>query len=420
MLNNFSWIISGNVFFGICQSLVVVLIAKFASAQVLGQFSFALAVTSPVVIFTRLNMRTFQATDASNEYGLGDYFYARLLSTLTAIAAAIILAFCFNFSAAISTLIVAVALFKSFESLSDIIYGRMQKEEWMSGIGKSQMLHGITLVAAIGLSLIVLQNLSAGVFLTAGAWLLLFFIYDLRIARNAGLRIEPSQWRVIKKLVITCFPFGITMMLLTLSTYIPSYFIISILGEKPLGFFSAIVYFMIFGGTVMTSLSQTVAPRLSKYYVNDNFISYRRFLLDLLGLSALAGTAGVAFAYFGGRWFLTFLYSAEYADYEMVFILIMAAAGLNFMGNFLGLSLTIARRLKEMVVMNLIAIISLIIFCSLLIPSFRLTGAAWAVVAGSLIKFAVSCWLNRKYIPINHDHVMRAGKNYAAPSSSPL
>ena len=54
---------------------------KLGNASIVGQFTFGLAVSSPLFVFTGLQLRSVQATDSQSECGFADCFTLRSLAT---------------------------------------------------------------------------------------------------------------------------------------------------------------------------------------------------------------------------------------------------------------------------------------------------------------------------------------------------
>src|SRR3954466_10247547 len=77
---NFSWTLAGSVIYFGCQWAITVVLAKLGSAEMVGQFAFALAIVMPVIALTGLQLRVVQATDAKHEFDFGYYLGLRLLT----------------------------------------------------------------------------------------------------------------------------------------------------------------------------------------------------------------------------------------------------------------------------------------------------------------------------------------------------
>ncbi len=82
---NFSWTLAGNVIYAGCQWGMLVILAKLGSPEMVGRFALGLAITAPVIMFTNLQLRSIQATDARGEYLFGNYFGLRLFATAIAL-----------------------------------------------------------------------------------------------------------------------------------------------------------------------------------------------------------------------------------------------------------------------------------------------------------------------------------------------
>ena len=71
---NFSWTFAGNVVYALSQWGMLTVLAKLGSPEMVGRFALGLSITAPIVMFTNLQLRQIQATDARGEYRFGDYF----------------------------------------------------------------------------------------------------------------------------------------------------------------------------------------------------------------------------------------------------------------------------------------------------------------------------------------------------------
>src|SRR3954469_7592651 len=82
--SNFSWTFAGNVVYAGCQWGMLMVLAKLGSPERVGQFALGLAVTAPILMFSNLQLRAIQATDARREYRFGHYLALRLATTALA------------------------------------------------------------------------------------------------------------------------------------------------------------------------------------------------------------------------------------------------------------------------------------------------------------------------------------------------
>ncbi len=102
--------------------------------EVVGRFTLGMAITAPVYMFTNLNLRSVQATDARHEYQFGQYLALRLITILTALLIITIIVFTRGYRGELLGVVLLVGFTKAWESLSDLYYGQLQQHERMEQI----------------------------------------------------------------------------------------------------------------------------------------------------------------------------------------------------------------------------------------------------------------------------------------------
>ena len=169
--SNFAWILTGNVVYAACQWGAIVALAKLGSSFMIGQFSLGLAIATPVLMFTNLHLRAVQATDARRLSSFGEYLRLRTAMTLCGLAVIGGIAWFGNYQRQTTMVILAVALAKGIETLSDIHYGLFQLNDRLDQIGRSMMLRGGLSVAALSTGLYATHNVLWGCVGLALVWL---------------------------------------------------------------------------------------------------------------------------------------------------------------------------------------------------------------------------------------------------------
>jgi O-antigen/teichoic acid export membrane protein len=410
--HNFSWTFLGNFVYAACQWAMLVVLAKLGSPEMLGQFSLGLAVTSPVIMFTNLQLRFVQATDAKKEYLFSDYLGLRLLGTGLALVVIAAISLLSGYRLETSLVILSIGLAKGLESISDVFHGLIQQQERMDRIAVSLMIKGPLSLLLLGIGVYISGNVVWGVVGLVFAWAVVLVGYDIRNGALILNHLPQPSWRfkTLKKLVWLCLPLGLVMMLISLNTNIPRYFIEKYLGERELGIFAAIAYLMVAGNMVVLALGDSASPRLAKYYAAGDAIAFRTLLLKLVGLASVLGGVVVLVAVVAGREILTLLYQPEYGQYQDLFVWLMVAAAISYMSSFLGYGMTAARYFRiQMPLFVLVASISAVA-CLWLLPKQGLLGAAIALIIANAVQAVFSLGviiyvqhkLNR-YSDKNHD-----------------
>lgn len=410
---NFSWTFTGNLVYAASQWGMLVVLAKLGSPEMVGQFTLGLAVTAPVIMFTNLQLRGIQATDAKRDYVFSDYLGLRLIGTGLAllIIAGITLKAGYRWET--SLVILTIALAKAFESIGDVFYGMIQQHERMDRIALALMIKGPLSLLLLGIGVSLTGSVVGGAIGLAIAWGLVLFGWDIRngrlILKNSSqgreedllaADAEPAnsqnplypRWnrKTLGKLVWLALPLGFVMMLISLNTNIPRYFIERYLGERELGIFAAMSYLMVVGQMVVSALAESASPRLAKYYAAGNSTAFRTLLLKLVGVGLMLGTGGVFVAVVAGREILTLLYKPEYAERADLFVWLMVAAGMLYVSSFLGYGMTAARYFRVQMPLFVLVTGSSAIACFWLIPTQGVRGAAIALIIGAIVQASFS------------------------------
>jgi O-antigen/teichoic acid export membrane protein len=388
---NFSWTFVGNVIYAACQWAMLVVLAKLGSPEMVGQFALGLAITAPVILLTNLQLRAIQATDAKRAYAFGDYLGLRLAMMPLALLVIAAITVASGYGWQTSLAILTLGLAKVFESISDVFYGLMQQYERMDRIAQSMIVKGPLSLVALAAAVALTGNIVWGTTALAAAWALRLVTYDIpngaavlraAWAGDSAESMHPIwQWRRLARLAWLALPLGFVMMLGSLVTNIPRYFVERFQGTHELGIFAAMAYIVVAGTTVVDALGQAVSPRLARHYAAGEIGAFRALVGKVLGISALLGAAGVLLSLVAGRQVLTLLYRPEYADHLDVFIWIIVAAGLGYLAAVCGYAMTAARLFTIQVPIYLISVVAVTVGCALLVSDHGLLGAAWATCA---------------------------------------
>ncbi len=393
---NFSWTFIGNAVYAGCQWGMIVLIAKFGSPEMVGQFTLGFAITAPIMMFANLHLRAVQATDAKYQFAFGDYLGLRIITTGLALLIILAITLISGYSWQTSLVVLLVSLAKAFDSISDVLHGFIQQHERMDRIAVSLIVKGPLSLILLGVGIYISGNVLWGLFGLVLSWGLVLAVLDFRnvallLNGTLGLTVKPYwNFKTQRNLIKLSFPLGFVMMLISLNTNIPRYFIEQNLGVGKLGIFAAIAYLMVVINMIVSALGESASPKLAKYYANSESTSFSKLLLQLVGIAAILAVIGVSVAFIGGQHILKLLYREEYAEQTNIFILLMVAAGIGYISSFLGYGMTAARYFRiQMPLFGLVTTVSAIT-CAWLIPTNGLEGAAIALILSAIVQAIVS------------------------------
>jgi O-antigen/teichoic acid export membrane protein len=405
---NFAWTLSGNLIYAASQWGILVMLAKLGTAQMVGEFALALAITAPIVIGTGLSLRGVQATDATAEHHFGDYLSLRIVTTGAAELIIIGVVLFSGYGWHTAGIILVVGLAKGFESISDVFYGLLQQHERMDRIALSMVIKGLLSLAMVAIAMYFRGDVLLGVCGLAAAWALLLILFDARngaiILRQASGLSTSSDWssclrhlvrvpwrpRSIVSLTMLALPVGIVTALISLNCNIPGYFIQYSLGTRELGIFAALTYPLVAGARIVNALGESAAPRLARYYASGDHKAFCSLLFKLLCLGLSVAIGAVVLIWLVGRPMLLLLYRPEYSDHVGIFLWLGIAAGMGYVTSLLNYAMTAARYLRSQLPVYLIVILATAAGCAALIPQYGLFGAAIAMILATICQGAGS------------------------------
>ncbi|MCB9422102.1 MAG: lipopolysaccharide biosynthesis protein [Ardenticatenaceae bacterium] len=399
---NFSWAFVGSIVYAAAQWGMLVVLTKLGSPEMVGVFAIGLAVGTPIMAFATLKTRLVQATDAKQTYQFGHYLGLRLMTTAVAFVIIVGIVLVVDYEPAVAWVILVLGLQKAAESLSDVLYGLFQQRERMDMMAISRVIKGPLSLIALGLGVYLTGSLHYGVLGMTLVWLILLFAYDFvscaRLLRGDNwretIKAVLPRWdlRPLAQLAWLALPLGIVVLLESLATNIPRYFIERQLGVYLLGIFAAMAYLKRAGQTFIIAWGLSAAPRLAQHYSNGDVRSFRRLLNRLVLMGVVLGAGGVVVASLWGRPLLTLLYNSEYAAYQTIFVILILAAGVDYVATFIDYGMTAARQFRQQMILFISLVAGETLICYLLIPRGALLGAATAVLSAAFIRL-VGGWL---------------------------
>ena len=410
LTKNFSWTFVGNIIYGASLWLMMTVLAKVFNHNPvpLGKYALGIAVAQPIIIFSQLQLRSIQATDARHTHRFGDYLALRLvwtgLALLILVGTTVLGQRSWHFGQAFQTnayprdtalVILIIGIGMALDSISDVIYGLVQQHERMDRIAISMMMKGPLALLGLGLGAHFAHNVVIAVMGWPVASLIVLLGYDWRsavqIQKQAGVDDLKPIWdsRTLKTLTWLAMPLGITMMLTVVYNNVPRYAVEQFLGEGKLGILAALMSVIAMGKQIVNALGQSTAPRMAKYYAEGKDRLFLGLLLKLVAVSALLGVAAPVVAWFGGARLLTLLYTEQYSHYVTAFVLLLAGGGISYIGAALGCAATAMRLFKVQVPAVTGFMLVGLAACWVLVPRQGLIGAGNATIIASIAQVLI-------------------------------
>jgi len=387
---NFSWVLAGNLVKAACRFGVLLLLAHLCGLASVGRYAIAVALCTPIWAVVMLGLRGTLVTDARGEFSFADYLAVRLLTSSVGLAVVGGMIVFGGYGANLAAVILLIAFAKTFEGISDILRGQLQKAERMDRISAGLMIQGLGelgLMVAVatmgGGETLVVAAFPVAMALTLLLWDVPCCVGMLRGAATdpdskGGLWRQPLRWRTLAKLSAVAFPVAVTGFLIALIPQLPKYVIGAIMGAEAVGLYAVVAYWISLGMMVVTALGNATAPRLARYRASDDVQAFSRLLVRLVTLTSGLGAVGVAVAALLGP-MLPALVGKEYSDLPQLAVSLSFFALMLFVTGPLGRALSAMRRFWWQALAVSLGVAAAVAVLPWAVRSRGLTGAADAM-----------------------------------------
>jgi len=380
----------GSAIYALCQWAILACLAKLGTPAAVGQWSLAFAITAPIMLLLNLNLRALQATDARDEFNFPTYLSLRLWCAAIAVAVSAGIALWSGYDGSTRNAILAIALAKGAEAVSDIVYGLLQKNERIPRVAGSMMLRGALSLASVAGVFSFTRDVVASTVALTVVWMAMATGFDLRAAsRELPISLDLDRGRLVR-LFWTAIPLGLVMVMINLNANLPVYFLSWKHGPDLVGIYSAINYIGIAASMVAAAIAQTAAPRFARMHVAGQVREGRALLGKLMLAGVGGGVLALAASNVLGEQALRILYTEEYAEHVRVLEILMLACGLGIAASFVGVVLTARRQLRVMVPINVAAISINACLCWNLVPTMGIEGASWSYLISLAFKLCAN------------------------------
>lgn len=396
----------GTGVFNACRYAPIILMAKLAGdAATLGQYTYCMALISPIVLFFTMGARSALIADAAGEFSFG--VYSRLRQVCLGAAAVVLLCllgyvFVNEPRIAFVAIFIGIALERVFGGMSELVWGVYQKRERVDQLAWAQAFQGMGTAIPFLILLPLCYGLyradqnytdrfavcvAAATFLGALAWGGLYLFRDRPQTLNKPDCDMRSTWPQVWRLFLRVLPLGITLMMINLCDAIPRI----VLKHQPggteaLGFFGALAYFTMAANLLLIQAGTAASNRLARYF-HENYPAFVRLAMKMIVGTIVVGVITYCLAYLVGKPVLRILYSRAYSAHFAEFMILVLGQCIGLMASMLGIVVTLAGRFWVQVAIHGAVLGSAALLSFLWIPGSDdlLRAAAWTIVIRNLI-----------------------------------
>jgi O-antigen/teichoic acid export membrane protein len=394
MTRNMAWAFLGNTVYAAGQWAVFILLVKVLRPEYAGAFAYATAVTGPIFVLANLRLRNLLATGVESPGGFSDYLNARLLTTAAAVAMSIGIGALSSHVGSFAVLVI-MTVGRGCDALSEICHGLFQHELDMRAAAIGLSINGLASVGLVAVVLAVSPSLEVATAASAAGSFVALVVWDLPKAahrRTVGVQRDGACRGIdripsVRRLLTMALPIGLSSGIGSVQANIPRYVIASYLGPAMLARFAAISYITMVGHLVVNATSQAALPLLARE-VRHSPAQYRLRLGGLVASTIALGSLTLLASLVFGRRALVVIYGPEYGDSIGVLLWLLLATMMTFTSVLLGTGTTARHRFSAQCAISATSLVVVAATTAPLVNAYGLIGAAWALLAGSLVELS--------------------------------
>ncbi|MEJ5259741.1 MAG: polysaccharide biosynthesis C-terminal domain-containing protein [Anaerohalosphaeraceae bacterium] len=406
---NFLWAFAGNSFYALCGYLLLTILAKTSPVETVGLWGIGQAVTLPVATFFSLKLCTVNITDIRNAYQTGDYIAVRLLASLASVVISAVIGFVF-YPLQTALVISFMGISQAIAEIRAYFLSNFQKYERLNLATGSQVAEGVLALLLFLLLYWPTRNLLLAIGGIILARLSVLCFYDMPVSARVLSAHQPEgfggyrprwHWPKIWSLFKYASPLAVVGAVMNISQHVPRLVMDKTLGRDAVGYFTALSMLLVVYTMIHSALGNAALPRLSIYF-KESIRSFVRLFVQLIVLMLAVGLVFVAGVYFVGKPLLTFLFTAEYARYNDVLVMLAVASSVLAVFSVSNWGLNATRQfVVQMPIYIGTAVVSGV--CSvLLIPRFGIMGGAYAFFCSYMFGALICIVFVMKAIRKNH------------------
>jgi transcriptional activator amrA len=388
---DYIWNSLGSLLQSAISPILLIVITRLNGIEDSGLFSFAMSIS---IVFWAVSLwggRTYQVSDVKREFSSGGYIAVRFVASLVVAISAIVFCILNGYNTIKTGLIMILVGFKILESISDSLHGILQIHGRLYIAGISLTMKSVFGFGIFMLVDILTKNIIYGVLAILLVNLLIIIFYDIpwmRRVENVAINKKLfkkylSQAVVIMKRTSAVF---VVVLLTMFSLNIPRYFIDMYHSDENT-YFGIMAMPITLVLLLMTFILQPNIVYVSKLLDQKKINEIKKVVTKVLAIVVLIGSIIIGCTWLVGADILSGVFGFNFSERKYQLVIMVTGGVVNAGVAVLINLLTIMRRLKEQLIIQVLTNVVLAVLSTLLIPKWGLMASIWLFFITVLVQF---------------------------------
>ena len=366
--------IVGTLLMAINQWLQIILITRLLGLYEVGLFSYFLALTGPLVLFSRFTLARLLPTQRRLKYDYIIFKQFRTVTNYAFIIVSIILMIFIDLGMYEKICFMIFIIFKYYENKEEFIYTENIAESRILFLGQSKIIKSIVIIILFSISTFIFESLMMSITSLFIGQFLVYYFFDRKYSisiKNDWSSMTAAQF---KNIFLLGFGLCVVEILSSLSTNIPRYILEEYHSVEVLGIFATIMYFTVITNNIVMAINEGVIANLSRESMASIRKFYRSFFKLCIMFSVLIIIGEIILILYGND-IVILVYGSEFIGLEREMILLGVLLVFVVYSKILEMALSILNLYKQLVFIQMLTFVSTLVLSLIVIIPYGLTGA---------------------------------------------
>lgn len=378
----------GNVVYMLCQWLLTVITTRASGADAAGVIALAMSVGNIFFFIQMYGMRSYQVSDINGQFSVKQYVFSRYASVSMGVFLCICYLLISGYDIEKKGAILLFLLYRTFEAISDVYFGELQKKGRLDIPAKSMTVKGIASVLVFWAVIEITDNLLAALLSIVILSLLTIVIYDKphfkKLTGYAKGRVSVKETAAPLK---TCFTLLISTLLPIVVTSYPRITLDRIYGSEILGYYGNVSAPTTIIITIIPSALVPVMTLYATWILEKNYRKLMKGFLASLFATTVFGAVCALSVLLLGDFVMSLIYTDSILPYVHYLYPLLISTTIYAATMCVNSVLISLRKNNAVLIFSAVAMLCCILICSPLTEKYEIAGVISATGISYVVQF---------------------------------
>ena len=395
--SNFIWNMLGSLIYAMSTILMSYLTIRIVGENAGGIFAIALTIAQMLVYIGYFEMRTYQVTDAKDEYTFSQYFTTKIGTCILMFVVSVIYIWIRGYSQEKASIVMLVCILKLVDAFADVYESQFHKDGYLNIAGKSLAYRTTVMMIVYFTILIATRNLIMTLIVVDIVAVIGVLIFDVWIFKDFGETHLEKKIITLVNIIRNCFPLFVGVFLWTYILSASRLAVDSHMDSNYQAYYQAVFLPVSVINLFAGFLFRPMLTTLTELYANRENKKFFTIIAKMIAVLLILTVVCLVGAYICGIPVLSIATGCDLAPYKNLLLFTILAGGINAVAFVLYYVLTIYRaKISILVGYGLSALLAFFI-SPYMVKKSGLWGAAASymlTVAFMMGEFIVSIIIN--------------------------